>query len=94
MNQNKIWCNSKAGVEYEHNSFKNTAIKFISQGFLEDDIVWIRCRYFDLKIHASSVANTLYRLHNDKYTKYSHNKHCIIHARVGKSQMCGYRLLK
>ncbi len=40
-----------------HHSVKNTGdFIWISQGFLEDDIVWVRCGYFDLKIHASIVA--------------------------------------
>jgi hypothetical protein len=35
---------------------KTLDIIWVSQGFLEEDIVWNRCGYFDLKIRASIIA--------------------------------------
>jgi hypothetical protein len=48
--------NFLAGFCHKFNSDKSTCFKVISQGFLEDDIVWVRCGYFGLKILASIVA--------------------------------------
>ena len=44
----RIWC--------EHKLVINTDFIWISQGFIEDAIVWARCGYFDLKMNALIVA--------------------------------------
>jgi hypothetical protein len=36
--------------------------------------------FFDLKIRGSIAADTFGGLHNDKYTKYSPHKNCVIRA--------------
>jgi hypothetical protein len=51
-----------------------------SQGFLQDDTVSSDMEVFNLKIRASMVANAFCGLHNDKYTKYSPHKNCIVPA--------------
>ena len=66
--ENQIYPNTDI-LRYQ--SFGNfTDIKRISQGFSEDDAVWVRERYFALKIYASIAANAFCRLHNDKYEKF------------------------
>ena len=45
----------------------------------------IRHIYFEFKIYASIVTNAFCGLHNDKYTKYSPHKNCVIRALMLKS---------
>jgi hypothetical protein len=57
----------------------------ISQGFLDGDTVSSDVQVFDLKVYDSIAADAFCGLHNDKYTKLSPHKNCVIRALTGNS---------
>jgi hypothetical protein len=68
-------------IYINYSNFINfTGTIWISQGFLKGDTVSSDMGLFDLKIPALIAANAFCRLHNDKYTKYPHQKNCVLRA--------------
>jgi hypothetical protein len=71
--------NSKIPINYD--DFINFIGMFwISQGLLDGDTVSSDVEVFDLKTHPSMVADVFCRLHNDKYTNYSHHNNRVFRA--------------